>query len=102
MEPVNILAGINRGNDRLVIHMRWQGQLNQDAINSRIGIECFHQCDEFILRNRSGQLMFKAVHARFDSRLFLRPDIDLACGVFAHQHNRETGASACFGYKSRD
>ena len=91
MKAVNILRRINGGDDSLIIDMRWQGQLHQYAIDGGIGIECFHQRNQFVLRNRRRQAMFEAVHARFDRRLLLRSYIDLAGRIFAYQHHREAG-----------
>ena len=91
MKAVNILRRINGGDDSLIIDMRWQGQLYQYAIDGGIGIECFHQRNQFDLRNRRRQAMFEAVHARFDGRFLLRSHINLAGWIFAHKHNGKAG-----------
>ena len=94
METVDILVGIDRGNDLLLVHVLRQRQLHENAIDGRIGVQLFDQREEVGLRRLGRQLVLEARHTGFHRLLALGADVDLARRVLAHQHHGKARLAA--------
>jgi hypothetical protein len=65
------------------------GELAQDAVHRRIGIQPVDQREQIGLGRIGRQLVLEGRHADLDRLLVLVRDIDLAGRVLAHQHDRK-------------
>ena len=85
----SILVGIDPADDRKLIEMLGQWQLDKDAINRRVNIQTFDECDQIGLCGVGSQAMFKTEHSDFDGLLALAADIDGTCRIIADEHNSQ-------------
>jgi len=91
VETVDVLFGVDAGDHRAFVDMLGQGQLNEDTVDRRIGVELRDQSEQLGLAGAGGQAMLEALHPRRNGRLALRADIDRRCRIVADQHHRQPG-----------
>ena len=101
MEPVDILAGIDRGDDRLFVELARERQLDEDPVNRRVLIEPLDQREQRRLAGIGRQAVFEAGDARRLAGLALGADIDLARRILADQHHSEARTPAGMMRKRR-
>ena len=99
-QAIDVLVGIDPFDHVLLVQMPRQRQLDQDAIDQRIGVELVDQRDQIGLRRIRRQLVFKAGHAAFDGLLGLAGDIDLAGRILAHQHHGQPGLAPGLAFET--
>ena len=97
MEAVDVLVGVDRGDDLLLVDMLGQRQLHENAIDRGISVELLDHRQQIGLGRFGWQLVLEAVHARFHRALALGADIDLACRVLAHQHHGQASLAPGLG-----
>ena len=93
-QPVNVLVRADPRDHRLLVEVLRERQLNEDAVDHRVGIQPVDQRQQAILIVVFRQAVFEAGHAALDGRLALGGDIDLARRILAHQHDGEPGLAA--------
>ena len=74
--------------------MRGQRQLDEDAVDRRIGIEPVDQLEQFRLAGVGGQPVLEAQHPGLERRLALVADIDGAGRILADQHHGKARSAA--------
>ena len=102
MEAVDILVGVDRRDDPLLVDMVGQRQLDEDAVDRIVGVELVDQIDQLLLADRRIAAIFEALHPRLDRRLVLRSDIDLARRVLADEDDRKARRAPGGGAERRD
>ena len=93
-EAVDVLLRRDRVDDRLVADVLRHGQLHEDAVDRRIGVEVLHELDERLLRRLGRQADLARVHARLRARLLLGRHVAHARGIVPHENDREPGRHA--------
>jgi hypothetical protein len=94
VEPVDILVRVDRGEHRIGVDLVRERQLDQDAVNGRIGVEAKHQFEQYGLLGVGRQAVFEGAHAGGGGLAGLVAHIDLACRIIADQNHGEAGVAA--------
>ena len=98
MKAVDILVGIDALDDRVGAQVVRQGQLHQDAVDARIGVELVDQRIELRLGNGLVEVVGKRLDAELAAGLDLVRHVDRRGRIVAHLHHGEPGpAVAGFG-----
>jgi hypothetical protein len=77
----------DRGDHFLLVDLRRQGKLDEDAVHARIGVELRHQRQQRLLRGSGGQAMLEARHPRLARRPAFRTHIDHARRILADEYH---------------
>ena len=96
MKPIDILIGRNGRNDLLGIQMHRQGHLDENARNSRVGIQALDQIHQVILRGGGRKLVILRCYTALLAILKLRTNVGSGSLIIANQHDREMGMNAAF------
>ena len=89
VQPVDVLVGIDRADNRQFVEMTGKRQLYQNAIGGLVAIKAPHQVKQILLRCLRRQNVFEGFHPGGTHRLALVADVDGARRVVADQHNGE-------------
>ena len=87
MEPIHILARIDRQNDLRLVDLRRRRGLDKNAVNSRIRIEFGNEGQKRRLTCVGGKLVFHGMQAKLGSFAILRAHIGAGCGIIAYKHH---------------
>ena len=71
--------------------MGGQGQLHEDAVDGRVGVQAVDQCQQFILGGAGGEVVRLREEADLFTVLALVRDIDLRGGVATDQDHCQAG-----------
>lgn len=102
MEAVHVLGGIDQVQAFLAVQALGQGQLQEDAVNGRIGVQVENGLFQFGLGDVGGQADAPRDDARLGAAPFLVADIDLGGRVLAHQDDGQARSAAVAGGQGRD
>jgi len=102
MEPVDVFPGINAFDDRSLVDLRRQRQLDEDAMHTGVGVEAIDDLDQLNLRHVGGKAQHVAIDAGGPARPFLVADVDLAGRDVADQNGRQARGHSVFGHEARD
>jgi hypothetical protein len=97
MKAVHILGGRNGIQKRFGIDLLWQRQLDQDAVDVVAVVETCYQVEHVFGGDGVGRGDEVAEDAELGAGLHLAADVNLRCGVMAHQHSRQAGPNALGG-----
>ena len=103
MQPVDVLARVDQVEHRLFVQPLRQGQLHEDAVHCRIGVELAHQLHELVLRRVGRQGVGHTFDSHLLGRLALVANVDLGGRIFANEHDvqgRSTSISVDEGRNS--
>ena len=87
MQTVNILGRVYGRDDLITVQMIGQGQLHQNAMDGRIGIQRLDDGHQIPLSRIGGQAAGHGQHPAFLGLLTLIAHIDLAGRILADQHH---------------
>ncbi len=96
-EAIDILLGGDCVQHRVGVEMLWQGQLHQNTVNLRIGVEFGDFCQDFSRRRIGGEHMFFRIKPGLSAGIDLVAHIDLRRGIFAHEDHGEPRTYALSG-----
>jgi len=99
VEPVDVLAGVDRLDDHVGIDVLRQGQLHEDAVDLGAGIEPGYDLPEALLRRLRGQPVLARQEAGLGGGLFLAAHVDLRGGVFAHEDHGQARRNPPFFFQ---
>ena len=80
---------------------RWERELDEDAVDCRIGIQLVDKRHKLVLARRSRELVLETLHSRLARRLGLRADVSGARWMFADQNDGEARRPSLLGRKLR-
>ena len=89
MQTIGILVRIDRRQQRLFGQSLRQGQLQQDAVDRRVGVEAPDQGQHLLGRGVRRQMAAMAADADAATGLFLVGDIDAAGGIVPDPQHRQ-------------
>ena len=101
VKAVHILGWVDCLQHLRSVDMLGERQLHENAINGVIRVKPRDQREQLRLARFGGQTMLEGSHAGFHGLLGLGPDINLACRVFANQHNRKPRLYAMLLFQAR-
>ena len=93
MEAIDVLARIDPIQDAPIVDLARERQLDQDAMDRRVGIQSVDRLEESRLRDVGREPVDRAVHAGGLAGVPLVANVDPAGGVVAHEDDREAGDS---------
>jgi hypothetical protein len=96
-EAVHVFFQADERQDALLVQVRGQGQLHQDAVDQFVGVEFFDDFFQVSLADVGGQGVVVGDHAEFMAGLLFGGDIGGRIDPVADQHGRQSGA----GFASR-
>ena len=94
VHPVNVLVRVYGEDDLTLLDVGGQRQLDEDAVESGVGVELPHERDQLFLRGLLRQLERLAEHLRLVAGAALVAHVDGGGGVAADEHGREAGDDA--------
>ncbi len=94
VEAIDVLAGIDGGDDGSLIDMIGRWGLDEDAVDGGVCIELANKPDELLLLRLGGHLVFHRVKAEFQAFACLRADVCAGGGVIADEDDGEAGGDA--------
>jgi hypothetical protein len=75
----------------LLVEVRGQGQLHQDAVDFRVGVQFFDQFFQVFLADIRGDGVMVRGHPQFGAGLLLHADVRRRVDAVADQHGRQAG-----------
>jgi len=96
VEPVDVLAGVDRLDDHVGVDVLRKGQLNEDAVDRGVGIETGDDLPESILRRLGGQPELARQEPGLCGGLLLAAHVDLRGGVIAHEDHGKARRDSFF------
>jgi methylenetetrahydrofolate dehydrogenase (NADP+)/methenyltetrahydrofolate cyclohydrolase len=78
----------------LLVDLARQRQLNQDPVDSVVGVQLRHEAEERVLRGVGGQPRDPGVKSGVTARLLLHAHVGRRCGVVPHEDGRQPGHDA--------
>ena len=91
MKAVDVLERVNPFDHGRLVDLPGQGQLHQDAMDRRIGVQAVDCGQELILGGLAGQPQDGPVHPGRLAGGLLVADVDLAGRIVAHQDDGQAG-----------
>ena len=93
----NLHEELNSKHDEVSDSLRRERELDQNPVDGRVRIELVHERQQLGLRSvgRKGDLT--GVEAELAGIPILHAHVDLARGILAHEHRRETRDDSPFG-----
>ena len=89
MQPIDILARIDRFDDAGGVDLARERQLHEDAVDLVIGVEALDEREKLRQARGGGELVLEGAHARFDRLARLVGHIDAARRIVADEHDRK-------------
>ena len=97
VEGVNVLVGIDTVDNLVFANMLGQRELNENAVNVRVGVKLIDLFEERILTRIGGHLDLIRVYAYFEATLVLISHVYGGCGIISDQHYRKAGSVTKIG-----
>ena len=92
MESIDILAGIDREGDGMLVDVLWGRGLHEDAVDGGIGIQLPDQLHHLFLSGEGGKFKLSGVHTERRAGTVLIADIGLGGGILSDKYY---GQSRC-------
>ena len=102
METIDVLLGVDAVEDFILINVLGKRQLNQNAMNSRIGVQFGNLSRESLHGHVRRIVKSKGRDATFLARLLLHSDVRLRIATLAHQNDSQAGNLAAVGLQLLD
>ena len=90
MKSVHVLRDRDPVDHLPLVEVLRQRKLDEEPMDPRVGVETVHHREELALCRRVRQPDGLGMHAELLAGLSLHAHIDLARGVVAHQHHRQS------------
>ena len=90
MEAIYVLLRRNGHQDSLFINAFGQRKLTKDAVNILPSIQCFNECNEFLLRRLFRHGVLFAQETAIFAVLPFAVDINAAGGIVSNDNDRQT------------
>ena len=102
METVHVLVHGDAFQHRRNTDMRRQRQLDEDAVDGRVGIQGIDTVEYLLLAGAGGQLHERGLDTHVLASADLVAHIDARSGTVAHQNDREPGSTPPLGLQCVD
>jgi len=97
MKAVDVLGGVDCFEDFLCVHLRWQRELDEDAIDVVAMIQALDDGEEFRRGNAGGRSEMDTGEAQLFTRCDFAFYVDSRGGIFAYEDRGESRANSCGG-----
>ena len=94
MKAVHVLGLVDRLDHLVLVDMFRQGQLHQNTVHLRVGIQFGDNAEQLRFRNRLRLADRRVANPHLGRRLGLTRHIRHAAGIFAHQNHDQMGHPA--------
>mmetsp|Transcript_4723 Transcript_4723/g.13361 ORF Transcript_4723/g.13361 Transcript_4723/m.13361 type:complete len:220 (+) Transcript_4723:1643-2302(+) len=101
MQTVDVLLGVDAVQDSILVNVLGQGELDQNAIDGRIGVQLGNLSRQSFHGNVRGIIKSKGRDATFLAGLLLHPDVRLRIATFADENDGQAGHLAGAGLQLR-
>ena len=89
-KPSDVLGGVDGHQHARLVDLGGERELNQNAVNSRVCIELVHEREQLGFRSVGRQGDLAGVEAELAGIPIFHAHVDLARGIIANEHCRET------------
>ena len=100
VETVNVLARVDSLDNLLLRDVAGQGQLHDETVNLRIGVQLVDTCEQLLFGCLFGHTHYGRGETTLVAALLFVRNVSLARSIVTHQNRHQMGRGLTFGYHS--